>query len=141
MKDQMLEFKMHNTIKRIEEKFKLYKTKGASDELIAEAERQLNLHFADDYKEYLSLFGAISFGSTELTGLNIDSYANVVSVTLKEAQRNKSFPKGSIVLENTGIEGLLILQQSDGEVYEWQNGKKGASFGGLKEYLESKISS
>ncbi|MGI6387150.1 MAG: SMI1/KNR4 family protein [Desulfomonilia bacterium] len=47
----------------------MYKTRGASDELIAEAERQLNLRFAEDYKEYLSLFGAISFGSTELTGL------------------------------------------------------------------------
>lgn len=130
---------MLNTINKIKEKFKLYKTTGASEELIAEAERQLNLSFPEDYKEYLSKFGAISFGSTELTGLNIDSYANVVSVTLKEAQRNKSFPKGAIVLENTGVEGLLILQQSDGEVYEWQNGKKGASFKGLKEYLESKI--
>lgn len=130
---------MRNTIKKIEEKFKLYKTTGASKELIAEAERQLNLSFSEDYKEYLLNFGAISFGSTELTGLNIDGYANVVSVTLKEAQRNKSFPKGSIVLENTGIEGLLVLQNSDGEVYEWQNGKKGTRFQDLNMYLESKI--
>ena len=132
---------MRSIIKKIEEKSKLYKTTGASEELIAEAERQLNLSFAEDYKEYLSLYGAISFGSTELTGLNIDGYANVVSVTLKEAQRNKNFPKGSIVLESTGIEGILILQQQDGEVYEWQNGKKGASFQSLKEYLESKVNS
>ncbi|MCB1614715.1 MAG: SMI1/KNR4 family protein [Pseudomonadales bacterium] len=129
---------MLNTIKKIEEKFKLYKTKGASEEIIAEAERQLNLRFSEDYKKYLSMYGAISFGSTELTGLNIDCYANVVSVTLKEAQKNKFFPKGSIVLENTGVEGLLILQQPDGEVYEWQNGKKGASFRNLEEFLESK---
>ncbi|TOK42983.1 hypothetical protein CGI20_04245 [Vibrio parahaemolyticus] len=133
------EFKMLNTIKKIEEKFKLYKTKGASEELIAEAERQLNLSFPEDYKEYLLMFGAISFGSTELTGLNVDGYANVVSVTLKEAQRNKSFPKGSIVLENTCIEGLLILQEPDGEVYEWQNGIKGASFKNLELFLESRL--
>ncbi|WP_020559638.1 SMI1/KNR4 family protein [Thiofilum flexile] len=132
---------MHNIIKAIEEKFKLYKTKGASDELIAEAERQLNLRFADDYKKYLSQFGAISFGSTELTGLNIDSYANVVSVTLKEIQRNASFPKNSIVLENTGVEGLLILQKEDGEIYEWVDGEKRVIFPSLKEYLKSKISS
>lgn len=130
---------MHNLIKAIEERFKLYRTRGASAELIAEAERQLNISFADDYKEYLSLFGALSFGATELTGLNIDSYANVVSVTLKEVQRNKSFPKGSIVLENVGMEGLLILQKEDGEVYEWMDGKKGATFPNLKAYLESKI--
>ncbi len=132
---------MDNIIKKIEKNFKLYKTRGASDELIAEAERQLNLRFAEDYKEYLSLFGAISFGSTELTGLNIDSYANVVSVTLKEAQRNKSFPKGSIVVENTGMEGLLVLQKEDGEVYEWLDGEKGATFSNLKAFLECKISS
>jgi len=132
---------MHNIIKTIEKKFKLYRTKGASNELIAEAERQLGLRFADDYKKYLSLFGAISFGSTELTGLNINSYANVVSVTLKEIQRNKSFPKGSIVLENTGMEGLLILQKEDGEVYEWIDGEKRATFPSLNAYLESKISS
>lgn len=130
---------MLNTIKKIEEKFKLYKTKGASEELIAEAERQLNLSFPEDYKEYLLMFGAISFGSTELTGLNVDGYANVVSVTLKEAQRNKSFPKGSIVLENTCIEGLLILQEPDGEVYEWQNGIKGGTFKNLELFLESKL--
>lgn len=132
---------MLNTIKKIEEKFKLYKTIGASKELITEAERQLNLSFSEDYKEYLLMFGAISFDSTELTGLNVDGYANVVSVTLKETQRNKSFPKESIVIENTGIEGLLILQQPDGTVYEWQNGNKGASFDGLEEYLNSKITS
>ncbi|AWG84537.1 hypothetical protein Vp2S01_2197 [Vibrio parahaemolyticus] len=85
------------------------------------------------------MFGAISFGSTELTGLNVDGYANVVSVTLKEAQRNKSFPKGSIVLENTCIEGLLILQEPDGEVYEWQNGIKGATFKNLELFLESRL--
>jgi len=132
---------MHNIVKKIEEKFNLYKTGGVSDELIAEAERQLNLSFADDYKEYLSLFGAISFGPTELTGLNVDSYANVVSATLKESQRNKLFPKGSIVLENTGMDGLLILQKEDGEVYEWINGVKKTAFANLEAYLQRKISS
>jgi len=130
---------MQELVMKIKEKFTLYQTTGASDELIEEAQRQLHRKFADSYKEYLSLFGAISFGSTELTGLNVDSHANVVSVTLKEAQINRSFPKDAIVLENPGIEGVLILQESDGQVYEWKNGKRGATFSNLKEYLESKI--
>ncbi len=130
---------MCDIIEKIKEKYKLYNTKGASKELIAEAERQLNRKFADDYKEYLSKYGAISFGPNELTGLNVDSYANVVSVTLKENQRNQNFPKDAIVLENTGNEGLLILQSSNGEVYEWKDGKKGKMFSSLKEYLENKI--
>ncbi len=130
---------MGNIFKEIKKKYKLYKTKGASGKLIREAERQLNRKFADDYKKYLSKYGAISFGPYELTGLNVDSYANVVTVTLKEMQRNKDFPKDAIVLENTGNEGLLILQNSDGEVYEWKDGQKGKTYRNLEEYLRSKI--
>ncbi|MBW7875609.1 MAG: SMI1/KNR4 family protein [Candidatus Cloacimonetes bacterium] len=130
---------MLKLMKKIEERHKLYTTGGVSLELINEAEKQLKVKFAADYREYLSKFGAISFGSTELTGLNIDSYANVVSVTLKEAQRNKSFPSDSIVVENTGMEGLLVLQKDSGEVYEWMDGAKGATYPDLMAYLESKI--
>lgn len=137
--ERALENKMSDIFKVIQENFKFYKTSGASDELIKEAERQLNCRFADDYKKYLSTFGAISFGSTELTGLNIDSYANVVSVTLKEMQRHKNFPRDSIVLENTGMEGLLILQNEDGEVYEWVDGEKKEVFSDLNDFLESKL--
>ena len=130
---------MKDAIGTIEGIYKLFKTKGASDDLISEAERKLNLKFADDYKEYLSEFGAISFGSTELTGLNVDSYANVVSVTLKERQRHDSFPQDAIVLEDTGMEGMLVLQNESGEVYEWFNGEKGAVYPDLKSFLLSKI--
>jgi hypothetical protein len=130
---------MLNIIKEIEKKFKLYKTGGASSELISEAEKQLDLKFADDYKEYLSNFGAISFGSTELTGLNIDSYANVVTVTLQENQRSNSFPQKSIVLENIGIEGILVLQKENGQIYEWNSEKETLIFPNLTEFLKSKI--
>ena len=130
---------MHNIFERIEDKFKLFSTKGASHELIQEAERQLGLTFSNEYKDYLSHFGAISFGSTELTGLNIDSYVNVVSVTLKEIQRNKTFPKGCYVIENTGIEGVFVLQEEDGNVFEWQNGKRYKEYRNLEEFFNSKI--
>ncbi len=138
-KEQTMEVKMDKILKEIEKKFKLFKTKPASDELILEAERQLGFSFPDDYKKYLSKYGAISFANTELTGLNIDSYANVVSVTLKERQRNSSLPKDAIVLENTGIEGILVLMNKKGEVYIWRNGKILEHFNNLEEYLKSKI--
>ena len=130
---------MDEIFKKIEEKFKMFRTKPASEDLIREAERQLGLSFPDEYKKYLSKYGAVSFGNTELTGLNIDAYANVVSVTLKEIQRNSSFPKDSIVLENTGNEGILILLDEKGNVYEWQNGKRLKKFKNLKAYLETKL--
>lgn len=136
---RMQQTDMDSLISRISQRFKIHKTQGASEDLISEAERQLHLKFSPDYREYLSRYGALSFGSTELTGLNIDSYANVVSVTLNEIHRNKSFPTGCIVVENAGIEGLLVLQREDGVVHEWSNGDTGAEYSGLWAYLESKL--
>lgn len=130
---------MSKIFDEIEKKYKLFKTKPASEELILEAERQLGRKFSDDYKEYLSKFGAISFGSTELTGLNVDSYANVVSLTLKEIERNKLFPKDSYVIEDPGLEGLLVLQRDNGSVYEWRNGKILKEYSNLSEYLKTKL--
>lgn len=130
---------MLKTIKKISDTQKLYKTIGASNELILEAERQLNLNFSKEYKEYLSTYGAISFGSTEFTGLNIESYANVVSVTLKEKQRYDNFPEGCIVLENVGIDGILMLHHENGKVFAWTSKDVGDSYKSLAEYINSKI--
>lgn len=124
-------------VKKLEQKFKVRTAKGASEERIVEAESKLNRRFANDYREYLSVFGAISFGSTELTGLNVGSHVNVVDITLKEIQRNKQFPKDAVVIENTGVEGLLVLQSESGQVYEWQHGKRGKSFQSFMVFLES----
>lgn len=124
-------------VKKLEQKFKVHTAKGASEERIVEAESKLNRRFANDYREYLSVFGAISFGSTELTGLNVGSHVNVVDITLKEIQRNKQFPKDAVVIENTGVEGLLVLQDEHGQVYEWQHGKQGKSFQSFIAFLES----
>jgi hypothetical protein len=131
---------MDYLINKIQERFKMHITMGASNALILEAERQLHVKFSPDYKEYLARFGALSFGSTELTGLNIDSYANVVSVTLNEIHRNNRFPAGHIVVENTGIEGMLVIQSEDGIVHEWSNeGGFGAKYPGLYAYLASRL--
>lgn len=94
---------------------------------------------SDDYKNYLLKFGTISFGNTELTGLNVEKYANVVDVTAKEIELNESFPKDCIVLEKIGVENLLILINSKGEVLEWKNNKCKKIYNSLEDYLKSKI--
>lgn len=40
-----------------------------SKEQIADAENELKLKFSEDYKEYLSTFGAATFCGKELTGI------------------------------------------------------------------------
>ncbi|MGX7096015.1 SMI1/KNR4 family protein [Gemella bergeri] len=57
---------MKEFIKKIEN---LYTAKGATEEQIIAAEKDLNLTFPVEYREYLKEFGAISFYGTELTGL------------------------------------------------------------------------
>ena len=127
---------LHDTIRLIEKEFKLYRLHGVSDKLISDAENKLNRSFAGDYKEYLAHYGAISFGSTELSGLVGSS--NVITMTLAEIKHNDTFPIDSIVLENVGINHMLILQKDSGQVYEWTapSGKVGKTYPNLTQYLK-----
>jgi len=130
---------MSNIFNEIEKKFKLFKTVGANKEQIREAEKELGLIFPSEYSKYLEDFGAISFGSVEITGLNIDNYANVVNLTKKERERDPDFPKDAFVIQNTGIDGVIVLMNESGLVFFWQNGKIGRSFKSLNDYLLSLI--
>jgi len=64
---------MSNVFDEIAKKYKIFKTNGASEKTIKEAEAKLGRVFPSDYKKYLLQFGAISFANTELTGLNIEN--------------------------------------------------------------------
>lgn len=130
---------MSNVFDEINKKHKMFKTQSVNDDVIKEAENKLGRAFSDEYKKYLLQFGAISFSSTELTGLNIEKYANVVDVTLKEIELNEDFPKDCVVLENVGIEGVLILINSKGHVFEWQNNSAIKIYDSMAEYLSSKL--
>ena len=59
-----------------------YSLTGASGEQIAQAERALSLRFADDYRQYVRAFGAVSAAGHELTGVCASKRLNVVEVTL-----------------------------------------------------------
>jgi hypothetical protein len=135
----MKEAVMSNVFDEINKKQKMFKTNPANEDAIKEAETKLGRAFSDEYKKYLLQFGAISFSSTELTGLNIEKYANVVDVTLKEIELNEEFPKDCIVLENIGVEGILILINSKGQVFEWKNNSAIKIHDSMAEYLRSKL--
>ena len=91
--------------------------KPASLHQIVQAEADLGLTFSEDYKEYLLTYGVISARGIELTGLSSVKRLDVVEVTNRERGLISKFPSDMYVIENTAIDGILMLQKFDGKVY------------------------
>lgn len=112
----------------------------ANKSQIKSAEEKLGLRFSDDFKEYVSNFGAIRFYATEWTGFNTDDYCDVVKTTLEARQLYDNFPKDMFILEDLHIDSLLILSDSQGRIYQWQNGNLEKIHNSIEDYLEECIS-
>lgn len=91
---------------------------GGSKEEIALAELDLNLNFAADYKKYLLEYGIASADGHEFTGLVKSPRLNVVDVTVKLKKKFKDAPADSYVIEELGIDDIVIFQTSDGSIYQ-----------------------
>ena len=91
--------------------------KGASLIQIKDAEKKLGLKFAPDFKECLYEFGAISVAGHELTGFSADKNLDVVEATEKNREK-LNFKKNLYVIEETHIDGIIVLQDSKGMIYE-----------------------
>lgn len=111
----------------------------ASEIDINNAQKQLNIKFADEYYLYVSKFGVISAKGIELTGITSHKRLNVVDVTLSERELNHNFPDNMYVIENLAIDGIIILQDSFGSIYEfapYSQPKK--IYNSLSEYIKTK---
>lgn len=122
-------------IKKIED-LDINQKGGASDEQIERAEKRLNLKFSKEYIEYVKEFGAIVFFETEWSGLNIDGYLNVVNMTEDERALNEFFPKKYFVVENIGVDRILIISNEEGKIYSIQYDKIKFLCDSLSEYLD-----
>ena len=91
--------------------------KGATPEQVSQAELELGLSFSDEYQEYLIQYGIAAFDGHEMTGLSKSKRLNVVSVTSNARKKYPDLPSNLYVVEDTGVEELIILQSSDGEVF------------------------
>lgn len=96
--------------------------KPATEVQITDAELQLRVRFADEYKEYLKAFGAIIADGIELTGIAKSEYRNVVFLTKKERELNSKVPNTMYVIENTCVDGIIIWQDTAGIVYQTSPG-------------------
>jgi len=92
--------------------------KPASDTQITDAELQLRVSFAEEYKDYLSEFGAIMADGIELSGIAKAEHRNVVALTKKERELNPKVPNNMYVIENTCIDGKIIWQDTNGEIFQ-----------------------
>ena len=114
--------------------------KPATNIEIKDAEMQLEVSFADEYKEYLLAFGAIMADRIELTGIAKSAHRNVVNQTKQESELNVKIPNTMYVVENIRVDGIIIWQNAIGEIYQSSPGSEIQKIANsLAEYLSNKL--
>lgn len=89
----------------------------ATKEQILQAERQLELNFSKEFRNYLLELGCASIYGHEFTGLCTSSRLDVVQVTLLQRELNKHIPFNWYVIEDLNIDGITVWQDPDGNIY------------------------
>lgn len=109
---------MANIIQVIKNIPDLLQLKPASQSQIRDAELQLKITFAHEYKEYLASFGAIMADGIELSGIANAEHRNVIHLTQTEWLLNPQIPHTMYVVENTCVDGIIIWQDAKGYIYK-----------------------
>lgn len=130
---------MSRIITIIEALPKLLPLKPAAITDISDAESQLNLRFAGEYKQYLAKFGAILADGVELTGIAKSKDRNVIAITKQERELNPYAQSNLYVVQNIGIEGIIIWQDEKGRIYKSTPNNAPVEIAlSLSDYIESK---
>lgn len=116
----------------------LHHQKGATELDIKKAEKELQLQFNTEYKNYVLFFGAISYANHEITGICSFPRLNVITVTKEEREFNPTIPNDYYVIEQTNIDGIVIWQSFDGSIFQsFSNGTIKKICSSLSEYVLS----
>ena len=107
--------------------------KPASVEFIENAEKELGLSFAKEYKDYVSAFGAASFVGHEITGVCTSKAYDVINITMQAREICPDIPQDRYVIEYSGVDNIYIWQDEKGNIY--QNDKK--IYNSLYEFIEA----
>ena len=112
---------------------------GRSEEEIKDAEIALGVSFANDYREYLEEIGLACFDGHELTGLTKTARLNVIDVTKEYREALGNMVSSWYVVEEVGLDGIIIWQSSDGVVYATMSNSKSLKIAeSLVEYISAK---
>ena len=85
---------------------------------IKKSEAELGLRFSKEYSEYLESYGQISIEGHEFTGLKCAKYLNVVQATKEEWGLDAEISREWYVVEQAGIDGIVIWQDSKGNLHQ-----------------------
>ena len=130
---------MSRIIEVIEKQENLLALKPATKEDIDNIEIELALPLADEYKEYLLKYGAILADNVELTGVAKSKNRDVIQVTQREWAANSKIKHNMYVVENIGIDGIIIWQDGTGKIYESRPNYGTTQIAeSLAEYIETK---
>lgn len=130
---------MKNIVEIINSLSNLLPLKPATSIQIADAELQLRIRFANEYKEYLAAFGAIMADGIELTGITKSEHRNVVAQTKSEWKLNTKIPHNMYVIENTHVDGIIIWQDTNGLIYQSSPSSDAKQIAGsLAEYISDR---
>jgi len=111
----------------------------ATNDEIAEAEKQLALLFCEDFKQYLSEFGAIYSEEVELKGIAKTKGYNVVEFTNMVREVSPTIPKDFYVVSETEYNHIVICQNEKGLIYEWRNNDNAVYVSpSLAQYIKTK---
>lgn len=132
---------MSKIIKVIEKLDSLLSLKPATANDIRNVEIELALPLAEEYKEYVQAYGAIIADDVELTGIAKSKNRDVIQVTKREWAANSKIKHNMYVIENVGIDGIIIWQDVQGAVYESRPNRAAVKIAdSLAEYLKLKKS-
>lgn len=105
---------------------------------IKDAEKCLNLKFAEEFKKYLIEFGVAEIDGHEFTGIFNSKRLNVVDVTKRIKDKSNDISDNMYVIEELNIDNIIILQDDKGTIFESTlNGKPKKIFNSFVEYVES----
>ena len=90
---------------------------GRSENDIAACEAALGTSLAADYREYLASVGLATFDGREITGICTTERLNVVAVTMHQRSIKEDIPLDLYVVEELGIDGVVVWQAPDGAVF------------------------
>lgn len=92
--------------------------KGSTEAAIASAEEILGVKFAKDFRNYLLEVGIAAVDGREFTGLGKARRTHVVKATKTNRDRGPETLKTMYVIEEAGFDGIVVWQNSQGEVFE-----------------------
>ena len=113
-------------------------TNGASELEIEYAQVSLGLKFNDEYIDLLKRYGCILLNGETIFGIAKNKAYDVVFNTLDEKRCFPEIPSDMYIVSSLGIEGILILQNEDGLIFEFkQSHAPKLIFNSLLDYLKS----